>query len=182
MQFQRKGKKENQDNASRLDEANVSIHSGLNVDSYRRGRETTGRHVNYPMMRGEELDKSTTESGYRETLFLDRDDVMRRHHNMSPITEGRQTLGLYVPMNRSPGGQYGRQSVISSVRQDLNERQDTAQIVGKKPIPTLTVQIPFRKEDQETIGERRAEGSPKVIQLAGGDEYGTRSLNFRRSP
>jgi hypothetical protein len=176
MQYNKTRKKDNYQESSRMDESmNASVNSGFNTDSYRRGRETAGRQM-HPA--AEEFNTKTNESGYKEVLFLDPHDNLRRTNYQAPITEGRQTpMTQTLPVTRSPM----RQSVLSTVRQDLNERHDTAQIVGKRPIPTLTVQIPLRKDDLEYDRDR----SPKTINLAGGhspEEYGTRSMRHIRSP
>jgi len=165
--------------ASRVEEENSmdqSYSSNFNTDSYRRGRDLGRQGFNF---KGDLDVSSTNNSHYREVLYLDPTDNLRRHPNMSPVTEGRQAN---FNSNRSP--KTLGQSVISSVRKDLNERLDTAQLIGKKPIPTLTVSIPFKKDDTVHF-DRERHRSPKVINLAGGineSDYLTRTLHQRRSP
>ena len=72
------------------------------------------------------LERDTGESGYGEMLYLDPNDVnFRRNQAMSPVTEGRQSQ----IQARSPNNRFG-QSVLAAVRSELNERNDTAQVMG----------------------------------------------------
>ncbi len=118
--------------------------------------------------RGKNLE-NTTESGYGEMIYMEPSN----NQMMSPVTEGRQTL------RQSPGENVSR-SIVSTVKMNLRERPDTAQLVGEKPIQSLVVAIPSRG-----IGEERLERSPKTINI--GDtkeqtEYNIRTLNARKSP
>ena len=113
--------------------------------------------------------ENTTESGYGEMIYMEPSN----NQMMSPVTEGRQTL------RQSPGDVVSR-SIVSTVKMNLRERPDTAQLVGEKPIQSLVVAIPSRG-----IGEERLERSPKTINI--GDtkeqtEYNIRTLNARKSP
>ena len=183
MQFGRRGKKADANDSSRVEDDNTSNYSGINQDSFSRGREANARGLNMSSHpRGEVFDKSTTESGFKEVYFYDPSE-MRRTQYMSPnYTEGRQTIGNQYMANRSPPQTGVRQSVLNSVRQDLNNRDDTANILGKKPIPSLVLNIP-RRENVDAF--EKYERSPKVISLAGNDQpdYNTKSYsNQRRSP
>ena len=113
--------------------------------------------------------ENTTESGYGEMIYMEPSG----NQMMSPVTEGRQTL------RQSPGEVVSR-SIVSTVKMNLRERADTAQLIGEKPIQSLVVAIPSRG-----IGEERLERSPKTINV--GDtkeqtEYNIRTLNARKSP
>ena len=93
---------------------------------------------------------------------------------MSPVTQGRQSTNR----NPSPLDGLGK-SIISTVKMDLRERTDTAQIIGEQPIKSLYVSIP------RGSSEERMECSPKTINV--GDsreqaEYNIRTANVRRSP
>ena len=114
------------------------------------------------------VDKDTGES-YAEMFYLDPNDVnFHRNQVMSPSTEGRQSRV------RSPLGQ----SVISSVRNDLKERSDTANVMGKYPIPTFSVNLGGKNVD-------RLSRSPKTINIGETEkdvEYNIRTLNAGRSP
>ena len=111
-----------------------------------------------------------TMESYGELLYLDPNEGnFRRTAAMSPRATTR------ISEMRSPN-MLG-QSVVSAVRNDLNDRNDTAQIMGRRPIPTLTMNIERNHE--------RLERSPKTINI--GDtkeeiEYNIRTLNQRRSP
>ena len=90
---------------------------------------------------------------------------------MSPITQGRQSTNR----NPSPLDGLGK-SIISTVKMDLRERTDTAQIIGEQPIKSLKVSIP------RGSSEERMECSPKTINV--GDsreqaEYNIRTANVR---
>jgi hypothetical protein len=185
MQISRtKGKKTSINDSSRVDDVNVSNTSGVNQDSFR-GRDQTGRQLNMIINpRGEVLDKSTTESGFKEVYFYDPGEMRRTQYNMSPTyTEGRQTLGSNYIGNRSPVQIGVRQSVLQSVKQDLNIRDDTANILGKKPIPSLVLNVPVKRDNNEAY--EKYERSPKVITLAGNEqqpEFTTKTFTQRRSP
>ena len=111
-----------------------------------------------------------TMESYGELLYLDPNEVnFRRTAAMSPRATTR------VNEMRSPT-MIG-QSVVSAVRNDLNDRADTAQVMGKRPIPTLTMNIERNRE--------RLERSPKTINIGETKEeieYNIRTLNQRRSP
>ena len=153
MQFGRKGKKTEVNDSSRVDDVNnTSNYSGINQDSFSRGRETTGRQLNSILNpRGEVLERSTTESGFKEVYFYDAGDMRRTQYVNPNFTEGRQTVGTQYIGNRSPVQSGNRQSVIQSVKKDLNIRDDTANILGNKPIPSLVLNIPSRREYNESI-------------------------------
>ena len=183
MQFGRKGKKTEVNDSSRVDDANnTSNYSGINQDSFSRGRETTGRQMNsiiYP--RGEVLERSTTESGFKEVYFYDAGDIRRTQYVNPNFTEGRQTVGTQYIGNRSPVQTGNRQSVLQSVKNNLNIRDDTSNILGSKPIPSLVLNIPSRREYNESV--EKFERSPKVISLAGVEqqpEFNTRSFTNQR--
>ena len=113
--------------------------------------------------------ENTTESGYGEMIYMEPSN----NQMMSPVTEGRQTL------RQSPGDVVSR-SIVSTVKMNLRERPDTAQLVGEKPIQSLVVAIPSRG-----IGEERLERSPKTINIGDSKEqteYNIRTLNARKSP
>ena len=113
--------------------------------------------------------ENTTESGYGEMIYMEPSN----NQMMSPVTEGRQTL------RQSPGDVVSR-SIVSTVKMNLRERADTAQLVGEKPIQSLVVAIPSRG-----IGEERLERSPKTINIGESKEqteYNIRTLNARKSP
>ena len=120
------------------------------------------------------LEKDTGESGYGEMLYLDPNDVnFRRNQAMSPVTEGRQS----TLQGRSPTNRFG-QSVLAAVRSDLNERNDTAQVMGSRPLPNLNVTVENKRRE-------RLERSPKTINIGDTEkdlEYNIRTLNPRRSP
>ena len=108
-------------------------------------------------------------SGYGEMIYMEPSN----NQMMSPVTEGRQTL------RQSPGENVSR-SIVSTVKMNLRERPDTAQLVGEKPIQSLVVAIPSRG-----IGEERLERSPKTINIGDSKEqteYNIRTLNARKSP
>ena len=89
-----------------------------------------------------------TMESYGELLYLDPNEGnFRRTAAMSPRATTR------ITEMRSPN-MIG-QSVVSAVRNDLNDRSDTAQIMGRRPIPTLTMNIERNHE--------RLERSPKTI-------------------
>ena len=115
------------------------------------------------------IDKDTGESGYAEMLYLDPSDVnFRRNQAMSPTTEGRQSRV------RSPMGQ----SVITSVRNEFNERGDTAGVMGRRPIPTFNVN--FNSRNRENLSR-----SPKTINIGESEkdvEYNIKTLGAGRSP
>ena len=120
------------------------------------------------------LERDTGESGYGEMLYLDPNDVnFRRNQAMSPVTEGRQSQ----IQARSPNNRFG-QSVLAAVRSELNERNDTAQVMGRSPLPTLNVTLENKRRE-------RLERSPKTINIGDTEkdiEYNIRTLNPRRSP
>ena len=131
--------------------------------------------MQYHHSRGEKSDskgknmENTTESGYGEMIYMEPSN----NQMMSPVTEGRQTL------RQSPSDAVSR-SIVSTVKMNLRERADTAQLVGEKPIQSLVVAIPSRG-----IGEERLERSPKTINIGDSKEqteYNIRTLNARKSP
>ena len=94
----------------------------------------------------------TTESN-GEMYYLDPNGV--QNMSMSPVTVGRQSTNR----NPSPLEGYGK-SIISTVKMDLRERTDTAQLIGEQPIKSLVVSIPSRGSSEE-----RMECSPKTINV-----------------
>ena len=86
---------------------------------------------------------------------------------MSPITQGRQSTNR----NPSPLEGYGK-SIISTVKMDLRERTDTAQLIGEQPIKSLVVSIPQRGSSEE-----RMESSPKTINI--GDSKEQAEFNYQ---
>ena len=88
---------------------------------------------------------------------------------MSPVTEGRQTLNINVNQ-RSPTA---RQSVIKTVKNDLNDRTD----IGRIPIQQLSINIPTKKTDE-------IESSPKTIYLGQENifDLNTKTRDRRMSP
>ena len=141
------------------------------------GAPTPGRMVagqRSPMR----YDKDTGESGYGEMLYLDPNDVnFKRNQAMSPITEGRESQSQMQSQMRSPSNRFGT-SVLASVRNDLNDRSDTAQVMGTRPFAQLNVTLDNRKRE-------RLERSPKTINIGESEkeiEYNIRTLNARRSP
>ena len=113
--------------------------------------------------------ENTSESGYGEMIYMEPSN----NQMMSPVTEGRQTL------RQSPSDSVSR-SIVSTVKMNLRERADTAQLVGEKPIQSLVVAIPSRG-----IGEEKLERSPKTINIGDSKEqteYNIRTLNARKSP
>ena len=113
--------------------------------------------------------ENTSESGYGEMIYMEPSN----NQMMSPVTEGRQTL------RQSPSDAVSR-SIVSTVKMNLRERADTAQLVGEKPIQSLVVAIPSRG-----IGEEKLERSPKTINIGDSKEqteYNIRTLNARKSP
>ena len=113
----------------------------------------------------------TTESN-GEMYYMDPNEINKI---MSPVTQGRQSTNR----NPSPLEGYGK-SIISTVKMDLRERTDTAQLIGEQPIKSLVVSIPQRGSSEE-----RMESSPKTINIGDSKEqaeFNYRTANVRRSP
>ena len=126
------------------------------------------KDYNFPMQTHGDTQESYGEMYYMEPQVM--------NTTMSPVTQGRQTL---MNRNQSPLEPYSK-SIISTVKMDLRERTDTAQLIDDQPIKSLVVSLPSRGSSQE-----RMERSPKTINI--GDsreqaEYNIRTANVRRSP
>ena len=119
-----------------------------------------------PRQRNEDLEKSTDNRGGEGMYYYEPQENLHRFE-MSPVTEGRQT------QNNAQRSPTNRQSVIKTVKHDLNERTD----LGRNPIQTLSIQIPLKKNDQN-------ESSPKTIYLGNENifELNTRTRDRRMSP
>ena len=106
-------------------------------------------------------------SGGEGMYFYEPDRLNRLE--MSPVTEGRQTLNINVNQ-RSPTA---RQSVIKTVKNDLNDRTD----IGRIPIQQLSINIPTKKTDE-------IESSPKTIYLGQENifDLNTKTRDRRMSP
>ena len=104
----------------------------------------------------------TTESN-GEMYYMDPNGI---NTIMSPVTEGRS-----INRNPSPLEGYGK-SIISTVKMDLRERTDTAQLIGEQPIKSLVVSIPQRGSSEE-----RMESSPKTINI--GDSKEQAEFNYQ---
>ncbi len=136
-----------------------------------RSRSPPSNFFNRSPIRTDQTNILIDGSGYGEMLYLDPNEVnYQRTQAMSPMTESRRSGG-----GRSPNAY---QSIVSTVRNDLNERTDTANVMGRRPIPTLTMNLDKQRE--------RLSRSPKTINI--GDtaqeiEYNIKTLNQgKRSP
>ena len=110
----------------------------------------------------------TTESN-GEMYYLDPNGV--QNMSMSPVTVGRTVGRESTNRNLSSLDAYGK-SIINTVKMDLRERTDTAQIMGDQPIKSLVVSIPSRGSSEE-----RMECSPKTINI--GDSREQAEYNMR---
>ena len=135
-----------------------------------RSRSPPSNFFNRSPIRTDQTNILIDGSGYGEMLYLDPNEVnYQRTQAMSPMTETRRSGG------RSPNAY---QSIVSTVRNDLNERTDTANVMGRRPIPTLTMNLENKRE--------RLSRSPKTINI--GDtaqeiEYNIKTLNQgKRNP
>ena len=114
-----------------------------------------------------------TQESYGEMYYMEPQGM---NTMMSPVTQGRQTL---TNRNGSPLEPYSK-SKVSTVKMDLRERADTAQLTNEQPIKSVVVALPSRGSSED-----RMERSPKTINV--GDsreqaEYNIRTANLRRSP
>ena len=163
----------NNNNINNINTNIIEEYGTSSINSRSRSPQSINNFFNRSPIRNDQTNILIDGSGYGEMLYLDPNEVnYQRTEAMSPMTETRKSRG-----GRSPNAY---QSIVSTVRNDLNERNDTANVMGRRPIPTLTMNLNLEGKRE------RLSRSPKTINI--GDtaqdiEYNLRTLNQgRRSP
>ena len=95
---------------------------------------------------------------------------------LSPMQDSQEQI---MDSNEPSGDPQKTRSVFQTVRNDLRNNSEMAQLVSDQPIPSLVVNIPSRN------GEEAYERSPKTINIGSSrdeNDYNIRTLNARKSP